>query len=342
VHVLCLDLTSTIRGYYCRMDDVRVINIDRGDVGQRLDLVLQRHLRPVTSASRTRIQKWIEGGLVAVNQIPAMRPSRRTAAGDVVSIAVPRAATRAVMAAEELPLQVIYEDDHLLAINKPAGIVAHPTYRYPRGTLMNALLWHARNWAASARPSLVGRLDRLTSGVIVVAKSRAVHATLQRILSSRRSEKQYLAVVYGRVNVARGTLDAHLSRSRHKRRTVVADADSGSESQTVFERLRRINASPVGAALLRCRLMTGRTHQIRVHLAARGWPIVGDPKYGEPLWSKIEDRELAGVLRAFPRQALHAWRTSFAHPVTGQSLICEAPLPDDFQRLLSETKLRGR
>src|SRR6478752_2351555 len=293
------------------MGDLRVINIDRGDVGQRLDLVLQRHLRDVTAASRTRIQKWIEGGLVAVNQVAATRPSRRTAAGDIVSVAVPTTATRAVMSAEELPLEVIYEDDHLLAINKPAGMVVHPTYRHPRGTLMNALLWRARNWPADARPSLVGRLDRLTSGVLIAAKSRTMHAALQRVLSSPRSEKQYLAVVYGRVNVTRGTLDAHLSRSRRKRRTVIADSASGSPSQTVFERLRRIKASPIGAALLCCRLMTGRTHQIRVHLAAKGWPIVGDTTYGEPLWAGIEDPELAAALRRFSRQALHAWRICF-------------------------------
>jgi len=322
------------------MDGLRVINIDRGDVGQRLDLVLQRHLRHVTAASRTRIQKWIEGGLVAVNQIPATRPSRRTAAGDIVSIAVPAAATRAVMAAEELRLEVIYEDDHLLAIDKPAGMVVHPTYRHPRGTLMNALLWRARDWPADTRPSLVGRLDRLTSGVVIAAKSRTMHAALQRVLSSPRSEKQYLAVVYGRVNVARGTLEAHLSRSRRKRRTVVTDAVSGSHSQTLFERLRRIKASPIGAALLCCRLLTGRTHQIRVHLASRGWPIVGDSKYGEPLWAKIDDVELAGVLREFPRQALHAWRISFSHPVTGQPVTCEAAPPGDFQKLLVDAKLQ--
>jgi 23S rRNA pseudouridine1911/1915/1917 synthase len=321
------------------MDDVRVINIDRGDVGQRLDLVLQRHLRHITAASRTRIQKWIKEGLVAVNQVPATRPSRRTAAGDVVSIVVPATATRAVMAAEELPLAVLYEDDHLLAINKPAGMVVHPTYRHPRGTLMNALLWRARNWPPGTRPSLVGRLDRLTSGVLIAAKSRAMHAALQRVLSSPRSEKQYLAVVYGRVNVMRVTLDARLSRSRSKRRTVVSDALSGSQSQTVFERLRRIKASPIGAALLRCRLVTGRTHQIRVHLASHGWPIVGDAKYGEPLWARIEDAELAAALRAFPRQALHAWRISFVHPVTGQPLICEAPPPEDLQKLLVDMKL---
>lgn len=322
------------------MEGLRVINIDRGDVGQRLDLVLQRHLRHVTAASRTRIQKWIEGGLVAVNQIPATRPSRRTAAGDIVSIAVPAAATRAVMAAEEVRLEVIYEDDYLLAIDKPAGMVVHPTYRHPRGTLMNALLWRARDWPADTRPSLVGRLDRLTSGVVIAAKSRTMHAALQRVLSSPRSEKQYLAVVYGRVNVARGTLEAHLSRSRRKRRTVVTDAVSGSHSQTLFERLRRIKASPIGAALLCCRLLTGRTHQIRVHLASRGWPIVGDSKYGEPLWAKIDDVELAGVLREFPRQALHAWRISFSHPVTRQSVTCEAPPPGDFQKLLVDAKLQ--
>jgi 23S rRNA pseudouridine1911/1915/1917 synthase len=318
---------------------VHVISTDRGDVGQRLDLVLQRHLRHVTAASRTRIQKWIEGGLVAVNQVPATRPSRRTSAGDVVSIAVPATATRAATTAEEVPLDVIYEDGDLLAINKPAGMVVHPTYRHPRGTLMNALLWHARNWPADARPSLVGRLDRQTSGVLIVAKSRTTHAALQRVLSSPRSEKQYLAVVYGRVNVTRGTLDAHLSRSHVKRRTVVTDAGSGAPSLTVFERLRRIKASPVGAALLCCRLMTGRTHQIRVHLASRGWPIVGDTKYGEPLWAKIEDAELAAALRRFSRQALHAWRISFEHPITMQSLICEAPPPEDFQRLLVDAKL---
>lgn len=319
-----------------------MINIDRGDVGQRLDLVLQRHLRHVTSASRTRIQQWIEHGLVAVNRNPATRPSRRTAAGDVVSIAIPSASVRAVMTAEELPLDVIHEDEHLLAVNKPAGMVVHPTYRHPGGTVMNALLWRARNWPADGRPSLVGRLDRLTSGVLIVAKSRAVHAALQRILSSPPSEKQYLAVVYGRVNVARGTIDAALSRSRQKRRTVVVDAVSGSQSQTVFERLRSIKASPVGAALLRCRLMTGRTHQIRVHLATRGWPIVGDTKYGAPLWARIEDRELAAVFRAFPRQALHAWRVSFEHPITREPLICEAAPPEDFERLVKDLKLRER
>lgn len=317
-----------------------MIPIDRGDVGERLDLVLQRHLRDVTAASRTRIQKWIEGGLVTVNEAPVIRPSRRTAHSDLVAITLPATARRAVMAAEEVPLSVIFEDEHLLAINKPAGMVVHPTYRHPRGTLMNALLWHARHWPAGARPSLVGRLDRFTSGVLIVAKSRAVHAALQRSLASPRAAKHYLAVVYGRVTVAHGTIDVGLSRSRGERRTVVSNASAGSPSQTAFERLRRNKAPRVGLALLCCHLLTGRTHQIRVHLAARGWPIVGDTKYGRPLWTDVEDRTLSAVLQAFPRQALHAWRVSFEHPIVHRSLVCEATPPEDFLRLLKDTNLQ--
>lgn len=327
------------RGYDWRVDAARVITTDRGDVGQRLDLVLQRHLRDVTSASRTRIQKWIESGLVAVNESPVKRPSRRTAPGDIVSVSLPAAATRLPMAAEEWPLDVIYEDEYLLAINKPAGMVAHPTYRHAHGTLMNALLAHASRWPAAARPSLVGRLDRLTSGVIIVAKTRAVHAALQRTLSSTASKKEYLAVVYGRVTAARGTINAFLSRSRRERRTVVTSAATGVPSQTLFERLRRNNCSRVGLALLRCRLMTGRTHQIRVHLAGRGWPIVGDTKYGQPLWTQVDDQAVSTALRAFPRQALHAWRISLLHPIAGTPLVCEAAPPADFQQLLHDANL---
>jgi len=232
---------------------------------------------------------------------------------------------------------VIYEDEHLLAINKPAGMVVHPTYRHPRGTLMNALLWRARNWPADARPSLVGRLDRLTSGALIAAKSRTMHAALQRVLSSPRSEKQYLAVVYGRVNVTRGTLDAHLSRSRRKRRTVIADSASGFPSQTVFERLRRIKASPIGAALLCCRLMTGRTHQIRVHLSERGHPLIGDPLYGSSRTgrrSKLLPESVRGPVSAFPRQALHAQTLGFIHPISQESLEFKSEFPSDIKLLL--------
>jgi 23S rRNA pseudouridine1911/1915/1917 synthase len=201
--------------------------------------------------------------------------------------------------------------------------------------VLNALLWHARGWPATHRPSLVGRLDTLTSGVVVVAKTGAVHAALQRTLR----DKDYLAVVYRSVNVARGQISLRLQRDRGDRRKVVASTTIGAPSLTRFERLARVAAPRAGLSLLRCRLGTGRTHQIRVHLAARGWPIVGDPVYGEPRWSQVVDPALAAALSAFPRQALHAWRVSLTHPVTGEPLTFEAPVPRDLEGLMTASGL---
>ena len=219
------------------------------------------------------------------------------------------------MAAEDIALQVLYEDDHLLAVDKPAGLVVHPAHKNPSGTLMNALLWHARAWPEGQRPSLVGRLDKLTSGLVLVAKSAAIHTSLQKALASSATTKDYLAVVYGKVNVARGDIDLRLARDPGDRRRVVASEDIGAPSLTRFERLARVAARgrTVVAALPP---RDGRTHQIRVHLAARGWPLVGDPTYGEPRWRQVTDPALASVLREFPRQALHAWRLTTRHPVT--------------------------
>ena len=319
----------------------RVLTADRGDDGIRLDLVVRRHLTDLRSATRTRVQAWIEQGLVTVNGASVRRVSTRAALGDIVSIVLPEEAPRAVMAAEDVRIDVVYEDDYLLAIDKPAGVVVHPTYKHTAGTTMNALLWHARAWPAPQRPSLVSRLDKLTSGVIVVAKDAAAHAALQRALSANDAEKDYLAIVYGRVKVARGEIDLRLGTDRHDRRRVVASVVDGAESLTRFVRLGRVAAPRVGLALLRCRLVTGRTHQIRVHLSARGWPIVGDPAYGEPRWEQVADPLLAATLRAFPRQALHAWRVAFVHPITRARLELEAPVPPDMGALMAACGLPG-
>jgi 23S rRNA pseudouridine1911/1915/1917 synthase len=318
-----------------QMSSPRVLITDRGDAGRRLDLVLRRHLAGVDSATRTRVQAWIEEGHVTVNGAPVRRVALRVAPGDVVRIALPGETPRAAAAAEDIRLDVLYEDDHLLALDKPAGVVAHPTYRHTTGTVLNALLWHARGWPAAHRPSLVGRLDKLTSGIVVVAKTAAVHAALQRTLRN----KDYLAVVYGSVNVARGEISLRLGRDRGDRRKVVASTSAGAASLTRFERLARVAAPRAGLSLLRCRLGTGRTHQIRVHLAARGWPIVGDPAYGEPRWSRVVDPALAAALSAFPRQALHAWRVALTHPATGAPLTLEAPLPRDLEDLMAASGL---
>ena len=318
----------------------RVLTADRGDSGIRLDLVLRRHLKDVRSATRTRVQSWIESGLVTVNGASIRRASSRAAFGDIVSIALPDEQPRAVMAAEDVRLEVLYEDDDLIAIDKPAGLVVHPTYRHTAQTLMNALLWQARGWPSPQRPSLVSRLDKLTSGVILVAKTAAAHAALQRATAANDSEKDYLAIVYGRVNVARGEIDLRLGKDHSDRRKVVASATAGAESLTRFERIARVAAPGAGLSLLRCRLATGRTHQIRVHLAARGWPLVGDPVYGEPRWSQVVDPLLAAALRSFPRQALHAWRIAFTHPVTRARLSIEAPIPRDIGELMDAAGLR--
>src|SRR5260221_4079324 len=163
---------------------LRTLVADRGDAGVRLDLVLRRHLTGVDAATRTRVQAWIEGGLVTVNGAPVRRVAARTALGDIVAVVLPDPKPRRAMAAEDVALDILYEDDHLLALNKPAGIVVHPAYKHPTGTLMNALLWRARTWPAGGRPSIVGRLDKLTSGIVLVAKTAAVHAALQRAMRS--------------------------------------------------------------------------------------------------------------------------------------------------------------
>jgi 23S rRNA pseudouridine1911/1915/1917 synthase len=328
---------------------VRTLTADRGDAGLRVDLVLRRHLTDVRAATRTRVQVWIDSGLVRINGRIVSRASARAAYGDAISVTL--LAERGRDAGENdgeasgadtpAALDIVHEDGQLLVVNKPAGVVVHPTYKHAGGTLMNALRWHARGWPAGQRPSLVGRLDKLTSGLLIVAKTPAAHAALQRELASGRSEKDYLAMVYGRVNTARGIIDLGLSFDGNDRRRMVASPDAGVASVTTFVRVARAG----GLSLLRCRLVTGRRHQIRAHLAARGWPIVGDPVYltaaanGRPRWSRIADVALADLVRTFPRQALHAQRIAFTHPATGGRLAIEARLPDDMKTLLAAARL---
>ena len=319
----------------------RRIVADRGDGGRRLDLVLRRHLADLPAATRTRVQRWIAEGGVAVNGRAIRRAAARIAAGDVITVALPAdlVAPRAPVAAQQLALDVLFEDEHFIAINKPPGVVVHPTYRHADGTVLNALLWRARGWRPSDRPSIVGRLDKHTSGIVIAAKSARAHAGLQRALTAAAADKRYLAIVYGRVAAARGTIDLRLRRDPHDRRRVLASATAGAASVTRYERLGRAPASPVGLALLACRLVTGRMHQIRVHLAASGWPIAGDAKYGRALWRDIADAELRGELSGFTRQALHAWRLEVRHPLTGLPLRIEAAIPADMHRLLTAAGL---
>jgi 23S rRNA pseudouridine1911/1915/1917 synthase len=298
----------------------RTILLDRGDDGVRVDRVLLRHLRHERGVSRNRIQKWIEAGDVLVNKAAPPRAAWRVQAGDELVVRVAQVPARERPQAQALALEILYEDDDLLAVNKPPGLVVHPSFGNSSGTLMNGLLELARQWPAGSKPALVSRLDKLTSGLVLVTKRTEIYVALQRAMHARRIDKDYLAIVRGKPP-ARGTIDLALDRDPWDRRRVTVTDRGGQPSVTRYERL----STSSGFSLLRCRLITGRTHQIRVHLAARDWPIVGDATYGP--------KPTADAAAAFPRQALHAWRLTFRQPRTGRELLIEAPMPEDMRTL---------
>ena len=194
------------------MSEWRTIKLDRGDLGLRVDRVLLRHLRDEKGVSRNRIQKWIDAGDVLVNGVAADRASRRVQAGDDVRVRPSGLIARQKPRAEAIPLDVLYEDDDLLAINKPAGLVVHPSYKHAAGTLINGVLALAHAWPAGSAPALLGRLDKMTSGIVIVTKRAEIHAALQRASAARRVDKDYLAIVFGKPSPARGTIDLALDR----------------------------------------------------------------------------------------------------------------------------------
>jgi 23S rRNA pseudouridine1911/1915/1917 synthase len=316
---------------------IRTFTTDRGDHGRRLDQVLRRHLADLDRATRSRLQRWIEEGAVTVNDRQVARSASRVAPGDVVSISLPQSAhpARLPLQPDRIDLDMLFEDEHLLVVNKPPGLVVHPTHAHATGTLMNALLWRARSWPGAQRPSIVGRLDKLTSGIVVVAKTASMHAALQRAMAAAACEKDYLGIVYGRVTPMYGHIDLRLARDTVDRRRMTTSEPDGAASLTLYARIAQTPARAGGLALVRCRLVTGRTHQIRAHLAAKGWPLVGDRVYGEPRRAAVPVHALAETLRAFSRQALHAWRLGLVHPVTRTRLEVEAPVPADLDALMT-------
>lgn len=307
----------------------RDVVLDRGDAGVRIDLVLLRHLSHEPGVSRARIQKWIGAGRVEVNGASVSKPATRVAADDRVQVDVREIRTRARPRAEALPLDVLFEDAHLLAVNKAAGMVVHPSYRHVGGTLINALLHAAARWPSGEQPMLLTRLDKMTSGVLLVAKRREVIARLQHEMRAQRIEKDYLAVVHGRPTPRQGTIDLSLDRDPWDRRRVTVTDRGGQRAVTSYGRLAVADSDGGPCSLVRCRLVTGRMHQIRVHLAAKGWPLLGDPVYGTP-----------GATPPFHRQALHAHRVAFTHPITAERLEIVAPWPEDLRELVE--RLFGR
>jgi 23S rRNA pseudouridine1911/1915/1917 synthase len=278
--------------------------------------------------SRTRAAQLIAEGRVTVNGGPA-RKSQRPAGGDVVEVEIPEPVP-AHATAESLPLDIVYEDDDLVVINKAAGIVVHPAPGHTRGTLVNALLHHIGGLSGIGgvmRPGIVHRLDRDTSGLMLVAKHDEAHRVLSAALKRREIRRRYQVACWGHLPGNTEVVDAPIGRSRtdRKRMTIVPD---GRPARTRFTRLERW----VAADLLRAELETGRTHQIRVHLAARGHPVVGDALYGAG-WERGMSGTVAGWAREFrrrvPRQFLHAAEIEFTHPISGARLAFSSPLPPD-------------
>jgi 23S rRNA pseudouridine1911/1915/1917 synthase len=319
----------------------RQFRADRGDAGERLDLVLLRHLADIPGISRTKIQEWVDAGHVQVAGRLVLRASARVKVGDLVeTVLPPPPPPPPTLIAQEMPLAVVYEDEHLLVVDKPAGLVVHPAVGHRDGTLLNALLWRSKEWGGSAeRPGLVHRLDKDTSGLLMVARTDAAHAGLARAMKSRAIEKEYLAVVYGRTPVQKGKVELGILRDPKDRKRMTSSRTEGRPSTTLYERLAESSGDRTGLSAVRCLLLTGRTHQIRVHMKAIHLPIVGDPTYGSPRWKGIQDERLAAICRDFPRQALHARRLALKHPVTGAPMELIAPVPADIASLLDAAGL---
>ncbi len=293
------------------------LEVTRERTGLRLDRFLALEL---SDFSRSRLQALIEQGFVRLNDAqPRVRETVRT--GDRIRLTLPPL-EKIEAEAEAISLQILFEDDDLLVLNKAAGMVVHPGAGNQTHTLVNALLAHCRTLSGiggKERPGIVHRLDKETSGCLVVAKNDATHRDLSRQFAARTMKKVYLAIVAGRLKEPSGRIDAPIERHPiHRQRMSVARSARGRAAVTEYEVLR----GGQEMSLVQCILHSGRTHQIRVHLHHLGHPVVGDKLYAPKL------------ARNIPRQMLHAWRLGFVHPGTGVAAEFEAPLPDDFGDVL--------
>jgi 23S rRNA pseudouridine1911/1915/1917 synthase len=299
--------------------------------GWRLDRALAA---AVPALSRERLKALISGGAVEGPSGPVRDPSSKAAAG-AYRIAVPEAAP-AHNEAQDIALPIIFEDDHLLVVDKPAGMVVHPAAGNPDGTLVNALLHHCAGRLSGiggvARPGIVHRIDKGTSGLLVVAKTDRAHEGLAAQFARHSIDRVYLAVVAGLPGPPSGTIDAPLARSSANRQKMAIVADGrGKRAVTRYRLLRPLR----DASLVECRLETGRTHQVRVHMSSIGHALLGDPAYGR---TRNAHRELLKKL-GFERQALHAAELGFIHPVTREALSFKSDVPSDMQELLSALAL---
>ena len=314
------------------MGDESIIEGVIATAGARLD----KALAEASGLSRERIKALLEEGRITLDGKAVAQPSLKPAAGAAFAIAVP-AAIPAEAQAQDIPLVVVFEDEHLIVVDKPAGLVVHPAAGNLDGTLVNALLHHCRGQLSGiggvARPGIVHRIDKDTSGLLVVAKTDAAHEGLARQFADHSIERAYLALVSGVPSPLAGTVRGAIARSNTNRKKMALVEDGrGKHAVTHYRTLEPLGS----AALVECRLETGRTHQVRVHMASIGHGLLGDPVYGRT------PSPLRPLLAAhqFQRQALHAAELGFEHPVTGERVHLTAMLPADMNRLLVDLRNR--
>ncbi len=293
-------------------------------------------VRSVANASRTRVQELIAAGGVMVNGAVVLKPGRLVMPGDAVVCTIPKPPPPDIIA-EDIPLDIVFEDEDVIVVNKPAGMVSHPAYGNYTGTLVNALLWHTDALSVSRgaeRAGLLHRLDKDTTGLLCVAKSDIAMTRLARQFSEHTVDREYRAIVWGAFPDRRGSIDVPIGRHRSDRKKM-AVVEDGKEARTDYEVLE--DFGPL--CLVRLRLHTGRTHQIRVHMAHMRHPLLGDPTYGgrRILYGAVTGpykHFIEQLLTLLPRQALHARTLGFTHPVSGARVLFEAPLPRDMEQAL--------
>jgi 23S rRNA pseudouridine1911/1915/1917 synthase len=315
------------------------IVVDRGQALIRLDKFLMQRLPNVT---RTKLQEAIHLGFVKVND-RTVKPNHKIHPEDVVTVSLPEPPRDTEVIPEDIPLNIIYEDDHLMIVNKPAGMVVHPAHQNWTGTLVNALAWHFKQLPEmpgnEGRPGLVHRIDKDTSGLVVIAKTEIALTRLARQFFDHTIERTYCAIVWGVPDPPEGTIDVHLGRSPKDRRVTIAfpEGDIGRHAITHYRLLQDLRY----VSVVECRLETGRTHQIRAHMKHIGHPLFNDAMYGGDkvlkgtVFSKYK-QFVDNCFQIIPRQALHAKTLGFVHPATGEKMFFDSELPDDIKSVIEK------
>ncbi|GEL58098.1 pseudouridine synthase [Acetobacter cibinongensis] len=309
-------------------------DVQPDQAGERVDRFLAARSGDL---SRSRVKSLIEDGHLTCGTKTVTEPAELVKTGQHYVLHIPPA-TPAVPEGENVAFDVFYEDDDLIVLNKPAGLVVHPAPGNETGTLVNGLIAHCgsslKGIGGERRPGIVHRLDKDTSGLMVAAKTEKAHLALSDDFAARRIDRAYLAVCWGCPNPAEGDYEGDIGRDKRDRKRMAIVTHNGKWALTHY---RTLQAFEMGAALVTCKLATGRTHQIRVHFSANGHPLIGDPVYLRriPAAAKGLSPDARAAALDFPRQALHATRLGFTHPRTGEALVFEAPMPEDMQELVS-------